>query len=193
VLLEEFQRAGAGVVFLDHAAGQSAEDELLRQVQGMLAEYERAKILERTRRGKRHAARTGAVSVLSSPPYGYRYVAKHAGGAEARYDVIAAEADVVRQVFTWVGQERATIEEVCRRLERARAVTRTGRAVWNRSTVGEMLRNPAYAGAAPFGRTRLGEPRPRVRPIRGHPGVPKRPCAIHATPPEEWILVPVRR
>ncbi len=143
VLLEEFQRAGVEVVFLDRSGGQSAEDELLRQVQGMLAEYERAKILERTRRGKRHAARCGAVSVLSGAPYGYRYVAKHAGGGQARYEGVAEEATVVRQVFTWVGQDRVTIEEVCRRLERAGAVTRTRRAVWNRSTVAEMLRNPA--------------------------------------------------
>jgi site-specific DNA recombinase len=53
VLLEEFQAAGVEVVFLNRSSGQSAEDELLVQVQGMLAEYERAKILERTRRGKR--------------------------------------------------------------------------------------------------------------------------------------------
>jgi site-specific DNA recombinase len=53
--------------------GQTPEDELLVQVQGMVAEYERAKILERSRRGKRHAAHSGAVSVLSGAPYGYQY------------------------------------------------------------------------------------------------------------------------
>jgi site-specific DNA recombinase len=125
VLLEEFQAAGVEVVFLHRPASQSAEDELLLQVQGMLAEYERAKILERTRRGKRHAASNGRVSVLSGAPYGYRYISKHDGGGQARYEVIAEEARVVRQVFEWVAQERITIEEVCRRLEHAGALSST--------------------------------------------------------------------
>lgn len=191
VLLEEFQRAGVEVVFLHHAAGHTPEAELLLQVQGMLAEYERAKIVERTRRGKRHAASQGAVSVLSGAPYGYRYVTKRDGGGQARYEIQPEEARVARHVFEWVGRDRATIEEVCRRLERLGAVTRSGKTVWNRSTVGEMLNNPTYTGAAPFGRTRLGEPRPRLRPLRGHSGLPKRPCSIHPTPMEDWIQVPV--
>ena len=84
VLVEEFRRAGVEVMFLNRALGQSPEDDLLLQVQGMIAEYERATILERHRRGKRHAAPTGAVHVLSGAPYGYRYVAKDAGGGQAR-------------------------------------------------------------------------------------------------------------
>jgi site-specific DNA recombinase len=73
LLLEEFLRAGVEVNFLNREVGQTPEDQLLLQVQGMIAEYERAKILERSRRGKRHAAQIGAVSVLSGAPYGYRY------------------------------------------------------------------------------------------------------------------------
>ena len=66
LLLDEFRRGGAEVVFLNRPIGVSPEDDLLLQVQGMVAEYERAQILERSRRGKRHAARRGAVSVLST-------------------------------------------------------------------------------------------------------------------------------
>jgi site-specific DNA recombinase len=191
LLLEEFQQAKVEVVFLNRPSGQSAEDELLLQVQGMMAEYERAKILERTRRGKRYAASQGSVNVLSGAPYGYRYVTKHQGGGQARYELIAEQAQVVRQVFEWVAQERIPIEEVCRRLERNGAVTRTGKTVWNRSSVAEMLKNHAYTGAAPFGRTRLGEARLRLRPLRGRTGLAKRPCSIHPTPADQWILVPV--
>jgi site-specific DNA recombinase len=147
MLIDEFQRAGVEVIFLNHRAGHTPEDELLLQVQGMMAEYERAKILERTRRGKRYAASRGAVSVLSGAPYGYRYVTKAEGGGQARYEIVADEAQVVGRVFAWVGRDRATIEEVCRRLERAGALTRTGKTVWNRSTVWEMLKNPTYTGA----------------------------------------------
>ncbi len=183
VLLEELERAGVEVVFLSRPLGQSAEDELLVQVQGMLAEYERAKLLERTRRGKRHAARSGAVSVLAGAPYGYHYA--------ARYEVVPAEADVVRRAFVWVAEERATVADVCRRLERAGAVTRTGRLRWNRSTVREMLANPAYAGSAAVGRTRPVAPQPRPRPRRGDPTVPRHAGSRQRTEPETWIRVPV--
>jgi len=77
LLVDECRRAGVEVIFLHRALGQSPEDDLLLQVQGMIAEYERAKIIERHRRGKRHAARVGAVNVLSGAPYGYRYVTKY--------------------------------------------------------------------------------------------------------------------
>jgi site-specific DNA recombinase len=76
VLVEECRRAGVEGIFLKRALGQSPEDALLLQVQGMIAEYERATILDRHRRGKRHAARAGAVHVLRGAPYGYRYVAQ---------------------------------------------------------------------------------------------------------------------
>src|SRR5262245_66309608 len=48
LLVDEFRRAGVEVVFLNRALGQSPEDDLLLQVQGMIAEYERAKILDTT-------------------------------------------------------------------------------------------------------------------------------------------------
>ena len=72
LLIEEFHRAGVEVVFLNRPIGDSAADDLLLQVQGMIAEYERAKILERGRRGRRHAARSGSVSALCTAPFGYR-------------------------------------------------------------------------------------------------------------------------
>lgn len=109
----------------------------------MLAEYERAKSIERHRRGKRHAARVGAVHVRSGAPYGYRSVTKYEGGGQARYEVIPDEARIVRQVFTWVGHDRLTIGEVCRRLTQAGEVPRTGRRVWDRSVVWGILQNPA--------------------------------------------------
>jgi site-specific DNA recombinase len=76
LLLEEFTRAGVRVVFVTRPHGQSPEDDLLLQVQGMVAEYERARFLERSRRGKRHAARSGVIGVLTGAPYGHRYVPK---------------------------------------------------------------------------------------------------------------------
>src|SRR3954464_3178291 len=88
VLIEEFARAGTQVVFLNRPIGQSPDDNLLLQLQGMFAEYERAWMLERSRRGKRYLAHVGSVSVLSRAPYGYADVGRGAGGGVARFEVI---------------------------------------------------------------------------------------------------------
>src|SRR5262245_48558217 len=191
VLVEEFRRAGVEVIFLNRALGQSPEDDLLLQVQGMIAEYERAKIIERHRRGKRHAAHVGAVNVLSGAPYGYRYVTKYEGGGQARYEIIPDEARVVRQVFAWVGGDRLTIGEVCRRLTQAGEVTRTGKTVWDRSVVWGILKNPAYTGTAAFGKTRQAPLRPRLRAQRNRPVQPRRAVSTYDVPPEDWITIPV--
>jgi site-specific DNA recombinase len=74
LLVEEFARCGVSMVFLKSPSGQTPEDQLLVQFQGMIAEYERAQIAERSRRGKRHKAQQGVINVLSGAPYGYRYV-----------------------------------------------------------------------------------------------------------------------
>ena len=105
LLSDGFQRMGIAVVFLNREVSRSPEDELLLQVQGMVAEYERATILEHSRRGKRHAAQVGSVNVLCGAPYGYRDVSKHEGGGTARSEILEDEARVVRQVFPWSGQE----------------------------------------------------------------------------------------
>ena len=178
-------------MFLNRALGQSPEDDLLLQVQGMIAEYERAKIIERHRRGKRHAAQIGAVNVLSGAPYGYRYVTKYEGGGQARYEIIPDEARVVRQVFAWIGHDRLTIGEVCRRLTQASEVTRTGKTVWDRSVVWGILKHPAYQGVAAFGKTRLEPLRPRLRAQRNRPVQPRRAVSVRDVPPEDWITLPV--
>src|SRR6266403_373251 len=79
LLIEELARNGVETLFIKAPQGSSAEDQLLVQFQGMIAEYERAQILERSRRGKRHRAQAGEVSVMSGAPYGYRYVRKTEG------------------------------------------------------------------------------------------------------------------
>ena len=88
LLIEEFTRCGTRVEFVNGPRGDRPEDALLVQFQGMFAEYEKAQIMERYRRGKTHRARTGSVNVLSGAPFGYRYVRKsdHIG---AGYEIIA--------------------------------------------------------------------------------------------------------
>jgi site-specific DNA recombinase len=192
LILEELTRCGVEVVFLCNPPGRGPEENLLRQVQGMIAEYERAKILERCRRGKQYAARHGSVNVLSGAPYGYRYVGKHEGDGQARYQVVAEEARIVRKIFEWVGQERCSIGEVCRRLQRDGVPTRTGKSAWDRSVIWSYLKNPAYQGTAGFGKTRAGDLKPqRLRPQRGRPEQPRRPISRVDTSSGEQIFIEV--
>jgi site-specific DNA recombinase len=192
LLLEELAHCGVEVVFLKNPIGRGPEQDLLLQVQGMIAEYERAKIMERCRRGKQHAARRGSVNVLGHAPYGYRYISKHEGGGEARYQVLAEEARVVQKIFAWIGQERCSIGEVCQRLRSDGTPTKTGRAVWDRATVWLMLKNPAYKGKAAFGKTRSVEYKPqRLRPHRNRPEQPRRLVTTVDTSQEEQIFIDV--
>jgi site-specific DNA recombinase len=191
VVVDELQQAGVEIVFLNRELGRSPEDDLLLQVQGMMAEYERAKILERSRRGKRHAARSGSINVLGGAPYGYRYINKREGGGQARYEIDLEQAQVVRQIFNWVGSERVSIGEVCRRLQQAGILTQTGLKTWDRGTVWAILRNSAYQGQAIFGKTVVGPMRSRLRPPRGHQPQPRHPYSTYSTPLEKQIPIPV--
>ncbi|MDQ5851911.1 MAG: recombinase family protein [Chloroflexota bacterium] len=191
LLIDEFQRAGVEVIFLNRELGRTPEDDLLLQVQGMVAEYERAKILERSRRGKRHAAHSGDVSVLSTAPYGYHYLSKQDRSGEGRFEIVLEEARVVRQIFAWIGRDRLSIGEVVRRLTAAGEQTRTGKTVWERKTVWGMLKNPAYMGQAAFGKTRIAPLQPRLRAQRGRSLQPRRAYRTTEVPAEEWITIPV--
>ncbi len=191
LLMDEFQRVGVEVIFLNRSIGQSPEDDLLLQVQGMVAEYERAKIMERSRRGKRYAARQGDVSVLTHAPNGYRYVRKQEGGGQAQFIIDFEEAQVVRQIYTWVGRDKLTLGAVRQRLLEAGTATRTGKQLWSHKTLWDLLTNPTYKGEAAFGKTELTARRPQVRlPPRGKP-LPRRPMTSSATPTEDWITIPV--
>ena len=191
LLVDELQRHGVEIIFLNHDIGRSPEENLLLQVQGMMAEYERAKILERSRRGKRHAAKAGAVNVLCGAPYGYRYIGKYAGGGQARYEVDAVQAEVVRQIFAWIAVDRCSIGEVCRRLQEREISSPRGKNYWDRTTVWGILKNPAYMGQARFGKTRVGPQRPRLRGQRGKPTQPRKDSSVYDTPIEDQIAIPV--
>jgi site-specific DNA recombinase len=192
LLIEEFARAGVRVEFATNGArGDSPEDQLLVQFQGMFAEYEKAQLMERYRRGKAHRARTGSVSVLSGAPFGYRYLRKsdHAGAA---YQIAEDEAALVAELFRRYADEGASIADLARWLTGQGVPTRTGKHRWDRSVVWAMLRNPAYAGTAVFGKTMaVHEPAGlnRVARLQGR-SVP-RPVKTVDRPRGEWTGIPV--
>lgn len=181
LLLEEFSRQGIEVHFLKGNAGQTPEEQLLVQFQGMIAEYERAQITERSRRGKRHRAKTGLVNVLSGAPYGYRYL-KKTDGSDSCYVIDENEVPVVRQVYQWYTEEGLSLGAIARRLTEQGVPTRRGKARWERSVVWAMLRNPAYVGRAAYGKTESAERRRITRPLRQSGGFSKRSGRIGSGP-----------
>lgn len=191
LLLDEFRSRDVKVVFVHGGSEETAEESLLVQVQGVIAEYERAKILERCRRGKLHRARSGLVNPLSGAPYGYLYV-KKVETEPARYEVLLHEAKMVRRMFHEYAQEHKSLAEIVRRLNHDQIPTRRGVARWDRSTVWGVLRNPAYKGEAAYGKTEAVERGAVLRPIRGRNLIPRRAKSTHRDRPrEEWIHLPV--
>ena len=190
LLIEELARHGTETLFLQAPQSATAEDQLLVQFQGMIAEYERAQIAERSRRGKRHRAQRGCVNVLSAAPYGYRYVKKNER-SEACYLVDQAQAAVVREVFEWYTMEGLSIGAIVRRLNQREVPTRFGKGRWERTQVRAMLRNPAYAGRAAFGKTERAERRRVNRALRKKGGFSSRCGAHRERPQEQWIGIEV--
>jgi DNA invertase Pin-like site-specific DNA recombinase len=191
LLIEEFARAGTRVQFVRGAHGDSPEDQLLTQFQGVFAEYEKAQIMERYRRGKAHRARLGSVNVLSGAPFGYRYLRK-SERAGAGYELVEHEAALVAELFRRYTDDGATIADLTRWLTSQGVPTRTGKTRWDRSVVWGMLRNPAYAGTAMFGKTQaVAEPAGLNRVARRQGRTTPRASRTVHRPPEEWTAIAV--
>jgi site-specific DNA recombinase len=155
----------------------------------MIAEYERAQILERSRRGKRHRAQSGEVSVMSGAPCGYRYIRK-TDEVPAAYVIDEAEARVVRRVYEMYTVKALSIGEITRQLNREGVPTRKA-ARWERSVIWAVLRNPAYRGLACFGKTHISARTRVMRPQRRRGVTMSSTTAAHERPREEWIGIPV--
>ncbi len=179
------------MTFVKGPRGQSPEDALLVQFQGMIAEYERAQILERTRRGKTHRARAGTVNVLSGAPFGYRYVRK-SEHADAGYEIAPHEAAIVAELFARYADGGVAIAELTRWLSGLGVPTRSGKTRWDRSVIWGMLRNPAYAGRACFGKTiRTEQTAGLNRTARQAGRATPRNYTVTDRARQDWLEIPV--
>lgn len=192
ILLEEFQNAGVEVIFLNFQSNDNPESQLLLQMQGMIAEYERTKILERSRRGKIFAAKKGFANALGgSAPYGYRYIDAYSGGGRAQYQINEHEVDVVRKIYHWVGYERLSISKVRDNLHSLNIPSPKGNPRWNNASIYRVLSNPTYKGQAAFGKTK-GCPRlPILRPQKNATNHARSYRSVHRTDEQAWIYIPV--
>ena len=187
VLLDELHRAGVKVVFVNQPPiGDNPQGQLLLGIQGLFAEYERALITERLRRGKLHRIRQGQL-VNPVPPYGYRYIPVSEPGG-GRWEAHPLEAEVVRRIFAWYTQgEGLTIQRIVERLGQLGEQAPPRGLRWGYSTVQAILKQEAYTGQAYYNRTctcheAVGRPRRHGRGLKQDP-------THESRPPEEWIPV----
>ena len=185
IILEELNRFGVSVVFLEGGPAEGPQSRLMVQIQAAVAEFERTKIAERNRRGKLWRARQGAV-VSGQVPYGYRKVPA-SDGLPARLVVSEQEAAVVKQIFDLHVNEGLSTRAIAMRLIESGVPTPRGRSPqWQTSTLDRLLRQPAYAGTLYYNRraelpmsARVPRHSPGHRPVRAE------------RPREEWIGVAV--
>ena len=186
LLLEEFRRAGCAVAFLGRAISDDPGDQLLLQIQGAVAEYERALLSERFRRGKLQKARAGQFVGVHAP-YGYRRLPR-CDGAASQLAVDETEAEVVRMLYGWLIEERLTLRQILKRLNAGPWLPRCGRRPWAAGTVHHILSDPVYAGTAYANRYECvpaSEPCGGREPGRGGKG------RIRLRPQEQWIPIAV--
>jgi site-specific DNA recombinase len=190
MLVEEFKKLGVAITFVNRQIAASPEDQLLLQMQGVIAEYEREKIVERHRRGKLHKAQQGKVCVLSGAPYGYVYIPA-TETEEARYEIHEREAAIVQRVFQLLVNEQQSIGAIARRLTAEQIPTRRDVGQWERSVVWAMLRNPAYTGQAAYRKTQVVERKGPTKQAWDHSFYPKH---VHSSsrdrPQADWIRIP---
>jgi site-specific DNA recombinase len=190
VLMDEFASCGTEVLFVNSPKADTPEQALLLQFQGMIAEYERALIKERSRRGKRFKAKSGAVSVLCGAPYGYNYI-KKTDETAAYYEINEKQALIVQEVYRLYAEEFLSIGAITRELNARKVPTRKRISKWERSTVWAMLRNPAYSGNACYGKTEQTERQRITKPLRAKGGYVAHANCNKEKPREEWIEIPV--
>jgi site-specific DNA recombinase len=181
VLLEEFGRYGCEVQFLDRPISQDPHDQLLLQIRGAVAEYERILISERMRRGRQQKLRSGTLLPWSTPPYGYRVNPDRPRDPEGVY-LDRVEAAVVKELFVAYADEAVSLGDLSRRLYTTGVVSATGKKRWQITTVRNLLTNPTYTGQIYTGRTHARAVQGRrsaLLPV-GHGS------GQAAAPPEQW-------
>ena len=184
LILEELERFGVQVRFLDGPApGDDPQARLLVQVQGVIAEYERAKIAERYRRGKLHRARAGEV-FFWKVPYGYRRIGPEPG-RPAHMEIYEPEAEIVRAIFHAYVEEHRSIRQVAHDLYDRGVPSPTGKPLWGTSTLQRLLANEAYIGRVYYNRRETINGAPAQR------GARRTKTTYRDRPREEWILIPV--
>lgn len=187
LVVEELEERGIEIIFLQERKAETEEDKVLQGIKGVFFEYERAKIRERTRRGRLHLAKQGKL-VGHEAPFGYRYVRPDHNKEERWYEIVEDEAKIVNMIFQWIGNEACSLTEVRRRLHEKQIKTRSGnKTIWSNSTLSRLLRRTDYIGKSFYNKTLSVVPQnPRNNGYKRM----KKTGRIYK-PQEEWLPIAV--
>jgi site-specific DNA recombinase len=190
ILLDEFRRHGVKVHFIRNGPqGDTPEAIMFTHFQGIFAEYERALILDRSRRGTIHKAKMGDPAILPKLPYGYR---KTKNDRQTVIEIVEENANIVRKIFNLYVHERLSLNGICRRLSEDQIKSPKGNSCWFPGSVSGILKNRAYTGSAAYGKSEKSEGIDKIRHYGGVRQVkPKNPRK--KTNEESWydINVPI--
>jgi site-specific DNA recombinase len=179
LITDELLRHGVQVQYLDAPPlDDDPEATLLVQVQGVIAEYERAKITERNRRGRLFRARAGEI-VYRVVPFGYRRIPRGPAGP-CHLVIYEPEAVTVRRIFDDFVAGGYSMRRICRRLYEDGVASPTGKTMWSIACLSKMLENPTYKGRALYNRHQF---------LPSTTG--RKSLLTRLRPPQEWIEIPV--
>ncbi len=185
LLIEEFEGHGCQVSFVERPMSQDPNDQLLLQIRGAVAEYERTLIAERMRRGRQHKYRAGLLLPWTRPPYGYRSDPDQPRNP-AGVRVEEAEAVVMQALFGRYVHPGESLCSLSNYLKQHDVPTATGKPRWTTPAIRRILSNPAYTGVVYAGRGRNQPTRHRRSPLAP---VGQRAMTSQPTAHEQWILV----
>lgn len=187
IVKRDLERRGVEVIFRKLPAEKSPTYNLMINILGSFAEFERELIADRTRRGRRHKVEVRHEYLGSNPPYGYRYVCKDKSSGKNGYlEVVTEEASVVRQMFKWVDEEGLSAGRVVARLNQQQVVPRRGGAQWGKSSVIRILRSETYAGIWHYNKHEGAVP---LKPVKQGQYRKSIKCSIRRRPKSEWLPV----
>lgn len=149
IVIEELGHSNVEFKSLHDVNGTTPEEQLMGSVMGVFHEYERVKITERFRLGKLNKVRSGNL-LGYNPPYGYDYTPVKGKGTSKEngfFTINEKEAEVIRMMYGWVGNEGISLREVIRRLYQMEIPPRKAkRATWTKGPVSRLLTNETYVG-----------------------------------------------
>jgi site-specific DNA recombinase len=184
---EKFEQAGCEVIFVSHGLGKTPAERMLREMAGVFAEYERAQIAERCRRGRIYKARQGYVW-MSQAPYGYTYVPK-TEACPGRLIINEPETEVVRHLFHWLVDEQLSTYQMTKRINETGWRTRKGNTHWSAGYLRNLLGHAIYRGIYYDNKRKLVQATRRNMPAQG-PLKPRRTGRV-VRPKKEWIAIEV--
>jgi site-specific DNA recombinase len=154
IIIEEILKNKKQLVINGRDYVKNPENHFTLTVLGAVAELERAKIIERTSRGRALRLAQGQLLGCGVHTFGYHYIRKSPTSLPQMI-INEREAEIVRYVFETYASQQIGLDKIAQQLENAGTRTKSGKTVWGRSFLKAMLCNETYLGVKYFNQLRV--------------------------------------